>query len=84
MRIALSCVKGLGIGFYIPTTDGASNMCDMSFNEDLLKKGLVGTLRVPKHLNVKVLVIYNFPEHLYRKILLHVFMKSNSLKTPVA
>lgn len=40
LTIALSCVKGLGTGFYIPATDCASEMCDMSFNEDLLKKGL--------------------------------------------
>lgn len=78
LRIALSCVKGLGTGFYIPTTDSASDMCDASFNEDLLKKRAVGTLRVPKRLNVKVRVIYNFPEHLYRKILLHLFIKPSS------
>lgn len=40
LRIALSCVKGLGTSFYIPTTDSASHMCDASFDEDLLKKGL--------------------------------------------
>lgn len=36
-------------------------------------------LWVSKHFNVKVRVIYNFLEHLYRKILFHLFIKSSSL-----
>lgn len=40
LRIGLSCVKGLGTGFCIPTVDSASDTCDMSFNEHLLKEEL--------------------------------------------
>lgn len=53
LQIGLNCVKGLGTGFYISTADSASDMCDMSFNEHLLKKELGECCGSPNTLMLK-------------------------------